>query len=1401
MIESDLRRYANKLKICLINVNSFKDCAEDRTSELNNLFINTKAQLYILTETKLTLETSLKFDQNYLGKLWKHSTTDEEDAGAGISIAYDPLMGKCDVVNLPPRIQNRAIAVRFKPPDYENFIILGVYAPASGNMAIKRNFIDQIFATRAILQGEYNCNVIIGGDFNSTVAHLENNMRDYKNTNFRSNSIAKTISVRMTECGYIHPFEKVVQEFPGREYLTFKCTTDTITATVSAKGIDHFLFPSNMSNQLENLCISDNFFAGSKHKAVSIVIKNLLNLPICSNQQHNLKQFIPSIVWNDPYFTNSSKKIYSKFLLEGKEKDNRNWDILMFDIKNLAMRSKKKLLRALLLENESNPNIQTKAKIMSFLPSLKNSQSQWSRSVSNVIPYLKDTDGNLTSSHAELCSIAKNHLKNLFQNKDKCSEQEIESFISKLKLPKFTVEEKEIMIKPFSYEELENVITHMPAEKSNGKDNIPIDIFKKSKELISILLEATNNTFLKNQPLPESLRVVLFRLIPKEKDSTDLDNYRPIGLLPMAYRIISKAITTRLQPMLSRIIGPHQYAYINGRRSENIGRIISEMMFQTTIDPNLNILTLKLDFRKAFDSMSYQYVKCFLRNIDTPDILTNFIMHLITNLKGSVIINNGLSDTFTIERGTTQGSALSAILFVLCLEGLCCTAVSNPTLYGAAQLIQLNLSLVLLAFADDICIFTTLQSISPWLSLLSLWGSLSGVTLNIPKCLLNFWSHKKKKDNVPNLENLLLNNPCPVFQVGIFNEDNNTSGWRISENGDFKLLGLNYSFNHHEFDSYNSNINTNKLISFTNNTWNVKNILLPDPRIKLACALYAASDNIFDRLIDLKTLFVSGLIFKFYNCPCTFKTMYNIQNQANVVLLSPSAIKTPYIKLTTLFQSYKDGGCHHVSIQSISKAISTHTIILLLSGSCDKWTHYTYRRDLLRIVYANYFYLMNKSMRFLPFETIYNAGLHYLFGLPLTACLMPDEAMLWINYASISNFISIPKNTTTKLKRKSDNPTSQDLDFFQRLLLEPLWLNKLFLNPAPTNQITDLLLFKEIWNLQSGSIIIPTHETTCSDNCMHDDKCYPFWASCIPSHIIDFASWCSPHYIPTTNQNHDTPIESTIFTLELHPHLIDATPLPECSVKSLTAYYTSIRVGLPNLNLITGVCSWKKHWPQHTMLFTWEKYFELVDRHYIDKSVRSAYWKLLHRCHIPMAKNSLTNTPYVHCKFCTSLNRQELFNPEHAIFGCPKVLQFWHCIITYVMRINHYFDNNLSFLTIISLGLHNMDSHECPSDILIATHNIIGFGIKTLTLFPIDSSDSLEISLISFRHQFRYFIKNVVESKINTHLTNHDPNSSLSPALRSAVTSELSMWNILRDNNPGSHHTPTWSDYTYFDPV
>ena len=1413
-------RSANNTTICLINVNSFKNCDDDRTSDLSSLFNSINAHLYIITETKLTKDSAIKFNQNYLGKLWKHSITTDEDAGAGISIAYDPLMGQGDLLPMPLEIQNRTIAVRFTPPNADAFIIMGIYAPASGNTALKRNFIDKVFETRSKLQHDYNCKIIIGGDFNSTIGTLERHMRDFKNATYKADSMAKAISYHMSSCDYFHPFESTVRRYPGRVYLTFQCTTQKSLAnekpSVSAKGIDHILFPTSMSDQLGDITVSDEFFSGSKHKTVSIVVKNLLTLPISMQRNQNFS--IPSLVWNDPDFCNESNIIYTQYILDHKDKNNSNWDNLMRSIKSLALHSKKTMLRALILENEVHPNPETTSKISQFLPSRNRLQSHWTRSVSNTIPYLKNTHGNLTSSHKHMCSIAASHLKSLFQNKDTCSELEIETYLSDLNLQKFTPDEKDLLTQPFTLDEFKDVIKCMSAGKSNGKDNIPIDIFKNSIDLSSILLTCANNTFQRDQPLPISLRSVLFRLIPKdpEQDSTDLDNYRPIGLLPIAYRIISKVITNRLQPMLSRLIGPHQFAYVNGRRSENIGRIISEMMMQTLTDTNSSTLTMKLDFRKAFDSMSFQYIRCFLKTIDTPNLLVNFIMHILTNLTGAVIINNGYSNTFPISRGTIQGSALSAILFVLCLEGLCCAAISKPMTYGAARIPQLDLSLALLAFADDMNIFTDPQCISAWLSLLYNWGTLSGVTLNIPKCLLNFWSCVPNAKNILDLQILLITHPCKAYRdAGLYNSSTNKIGWKIGENLDFKLLGLLYSFTYQlsetDYQNENFNVRTKLLISFSSNTWNLKNPLMSDPRIKLASALYAASDNMFDRLVDLKSRFVSGLIYRFYNCPCSIKTLSTNQNQANVVLLSPSSIITPCVKLTTLFQQLSDGGCNHVSLQSIQKSISVHTIILLLSGLCDKWIRATYRRDLLRIVHTNC--IRNETMRFLPYEAISHADLHYLFGLPLISShvLHSSNPMLWTNYASLSNFISIPKRTISNLKKGINVPTSQDRIFFRQLLLQPLWLNNLFLNPTTSKPITpickivDLFRFSDIWSIPLGSIFLPTHTTRCSITCTLDHNCHQFWTSCIPPHIIDFAAWCSPHdmhIIPLADNNQ---IDSTMFALELQPPLThEAIPLPECSVKILTAYYTSIRAGPPNLNLITGVCGWIKHWPAYANLFTWNAYFKLLEHQEIDKSARDAYWRLLHRCHVPRAKNTKTNTPYALCKYCKTLNTEStaLFNPEHAIFGCPGIKEFWHSIITYVMKINHHFDHNLSFLTIISLGIHNLElSQDCLTSTKMATHNIIGLGIKTLTMFPMDSSNSPQKLLISFRQLFRQFIKNAVDLKINSHLSKYGPNSEHFPALRSSLALELSIWTNVRDNNPASLLAPTWSDYTYVDPV
>ncbi len=786
------RKTANYLKLGLININSFKECSEDRTSELNTIFNKTKAHIYVMTETKLTKEKSVKFHQHYLGKLWLHSTVLQDDASAGVSIAYDAHMGNANKLEVQDDLKSRVIAVHFKQPTalttalspdlpqnanrsaYHSFIVMGIYAPASGTVGEKKTFIENVFNTRARLQDENKCKVIMAGDFNSTIGYLDSFMRDFESDSATPNTISKYISLLMEKCNYMHPFELELKRYPWNKYLTFECTTNISSNLKSAKGIDHFLFPMDMEDQVFDLTIADDFFAGSKHKPVFIYVKDLMTLPISGKKS---PEIVPLTVWNDSKFIVKTNQIYAQFLSENKHMSNVNWDTLMTRIHCLGIQFKRAILKDLIKQQSTNPCQDLVDKILRLNNPGKKKRDNWSKMISNVIPAIKNQHGHISNNHKDICEAAELHFSTLFAKHDNCSVDDIKTFLDKSNLPKISETESDNMSKPFTIEEFNEIIRCMPLEKSPGRDNLPINAFKNSMELTSILVACANNTFLHGQALPTSLRSVLFRLIPKEvKDPVDLlsfDNFRPIGLLSIAYRIISKAVSNRIQPALQKIIGPHQFAYLHGRRAENISRIVSEMMLQSLSNPDLDILTLKLDFRKAFDSISFQYIRCILENINIPLIMINFIMNLMCNLNGAVIINNGHCASFPISQGTTQGSALSAIIFILCLEGLCKTALDNFSTFGGILIPDIHLIIALLVYADDMMIFTYLTHASQWLSLLFHWGKLSGVIVNISKSLFNFWSNVNLIGKCNQLHHILMNHPCPQYRnAGISNNIN-----------------------------------------------------------------------------------------------------------------------------------------------------------------------------------------------------------------------------------------------------------------------------------------------------------------------------------------------------------------------------------------------------------------------------------------------------------------------------------------------------------------------------------------------------------------------------------------------------------------------------------------------------
>ena len=77
-----------------------------------------------------------------------------------------------------------------------------------------------------------------------------------------------------------------------------------------------------------------------------------------------------------------------------------------------------------------------------------------------------------------------------------------------------------------------------------------------------------------------------------------MENWRPISLLNVDYKIGSKALATRLKKILPEIIHESQCAYVKGRTIFDAVRSLNDVMEYTKFH-NIPGLMTTFDFKKA----------------------------------------------------------------------------------------------------------------------------------------------------------------------------------------------------------------------------------------------------------------------------------------------------------------------------------------------------------------------------------------------------------------------------------------------------------------------------------------------------------------------------------------------------------------------------------------------------------------------------------------------------------------------------------------------------------------------------------------------------------------------------------------------------------------------------------
>ena len=119
------------------------------------------------------------------------------------------------------------------------------------------------------------------------------------------------------------------------------------------------------------------------------------------------------------------------------------------------------------------------------------------------------------------------------------------------------------ILKTPSIIDITKVTKNLKNTKAIGYDNIPVSIIKQNSEyIIPCIREIINESFTSGT-VSANIKISKITPIHKTGDKKDYNNYRPISILPVFDKIITKIVNNQLMEYLSKndIINSRQYGF------------------------------------------------------------------------------------------------------------------------------------------------------------------------------------------------------------------------------------------------------------------------------------------------------------------------------------------------------------------------------------------------------------------------------------------------------------------------------------------------------------------------------------------------------------------------------------------------------------------------------------------------------------------------------------------------------------------------------------------------------------------------------------------------------------------------------------------------------------------------
>ncbi|KAJ1685156.1 hypothetical protein LUZ63_016546 [Rhynchospora breviuscula] len=321
---------------------------------------------------------------------------------------------------------------------------------------------------------------------------------------------------------------------------------------------------------------------------------------------------------------------------------------------------------------------------------------------------------------------------------------------------------------PFSEHEVKKAVMGLADNKASGPDGLPNEFFKIHWELVKADLLSVFELLYRQQLDLSSANLAHLVLLPKKDNAQEVIDFRPISIVSYLPKLISKVLSNRLSHFMPALISSSQTGFIKGRIISENFNTAREMIFNISRSTEPSFM-FKIDFHKAFDSVSWSFLLKTMRCRGFPLNFLSWIELLFGSSYSSLLVNGLVGPPFLHQRGLRQGDPISPSLFLLASD------VLSRMMQAAAITLREHLSskltdpFYILQYADDTLFFSTAKGQAPRTLLLVLesFSKVSGMKLNLMKS--SFVPFNLSQQSVLDLQELLgcSSTTLPIQYLGL----------------------------------------------------------------------------------------------------------------------------------------------------------------------------------------------------------------------------------------------------------------------------------------------------------------------------------------------------------------------------------------------------------------------------------------------------------------------------------------------------------------------------------------------------------------------------------------------------------------------------------------------------------